>query len=268
MTTSTQGRYRAVNGNYERIARVYDQFEHREIVTSFCAALRPTLRARPKGTWILDLACGTGVLSEKLARSRVRVIGVDRSPEMLKLARHRCRSLAKWARFDCADLTSFRVAEACTVATATGEVFNQFTSIAGLVRVFRSIRRNLEPGGVLVFEAPNRFCYEEYWCGRDYLMEGESGDLAMICEWDPSKRIGSARLVGYALDGEGKYEKIETELVERYYSDEEFSHALAQAGFEKVEREPWSPWPDQHLEPSLDRNLWTARKPMRRSHRE
>ena len=257
-----------MKGTYEQLARVYDQYEHREIVTSFCAAVRPILRARPKKTWVLDVACGTGVLSEKLAKSRVRVIGIDLSPEMLELARQRCRRVARWARFECADLTSFRVAEPCTVATATGEVFNHFASTSALVRAFRSIRNNLEPGGVLVFEAPNRFCYEEYWCGRDYLMEGEGGDLAMICEWDPVKRIGSARLVGYALDGAGKYEKFETELVEHYHSNGEFSGALADAGFERIQHEPWSPWSDQHLEPSLDRNLWIARNPVRRSRRK
>ncbi len=257
-----------MKATYELLSRVYDQFEHREIVTSFCAAVRPIVRARPKGTWVLDVACGTGVLSEKLARSRVRVIGIDLSPKMLELARHRCRGVAQWARFRRADLTSFEVAEPCTVATATGEVFNHFTSTSALVRAFRSIRKNLEPGGVLVFEAPNLFCYEEYWCGRDYLMEGEDGDLAMICEWDPAREIGTARLVGYALDGRGKYEKFETELVEHYYSDDEFSGALAKAGFEAIEREPWSPWPDQHLEPSLDRNLWTARKPVRQNRGE
>ena len=49
---------------YDLLARVYDTPDHDEIAAGFHAALRPFARARPRGTWVLDLACGTGVLAE------------------------------------------------------------------------------------------------------------------------------------------------------------------------------------------------------------
>jgi hypothetical protein len=61
--------------------------------------------------------------------------------------------------------------------------------------------------------------------------------------------------------GARRWERVETTLVERYHSDGELRSALREAGFVKIRREPWSPWDDQHLEPAIDRNLWTARVP-------
>jgi ubiquinone/menaquinone biosynthesis C-methylase UbiE len=178
---------------YDLLARVYDTQDHVEIAESFHRAITPIARARPRGTFVLDLACGTGVLAEKLARAGIPVIGVDSSREMLAIAGRRCRGVADRVRFRRANLTSFRVREPCSVASACGDVMNHMLTRPVLVRVLRRARANLLPGGVLVFEAHNRFCYEHYWNGRDYVMEGPGGDLAMCCEWtraNGSRRCG------------------------------------------------------------------------------
>ncbi|MER9752760.1 class I SAM-dependent methyltransferase [Mesorhizobium sp. M0166] len=46
-----------------------------------------------KGLNILDAGCGSGICSEKLARSGARVSAFDITPEMLALARQRCAGL-------------------------------------------------------------------------------------------------------------------------------------------------------------------------------
>lgn len=245
---------------YDLLARVYDTPDHLEITASFHAAVKPLVRARPRDTWVLDVACGTGVLAEKLGRARVPVVGVDGSREMLALARKRCRRLER-VRFRRADLATFRVREPCSLATASGDVMNHMLTRTGLVRVLRRIRANLLPDGALVFEAHNRFCYEHYWDGHDYFMEGDGGDLAMSCEWDAKRRLASVRMVGYAKLGGRRYEKVETTLTERYHTDREMRDSLRTAGFDRIHVTPWSPWPDQHTEPAIDRNLWTARVP-------
>jgi SAM-dependent methyltransferase len=247
---------------YDLLARVYDTPDHLEITASFHAAEKPLVRARPRDTWVLDVACGTGVLAERLGRAGVPVVGVDGSREMLAIARRRCRGL-DGVRFRRADLASFRVRERCSLATASGDVMNHMLSKAALVRVLRRIRQNLLPGGALVFEAHNRFCYEQYWDGHDYFMEGDAGDLAMSCEWDGARDLATVRMVGYARVGAAghRYEKVETTLTERYWGDAALRGALREAGFARIWRAPWSPWPDQHTEPAIDRNLWSASVP-------
>jgi len=248
---------------YDLLARVYDTPDHLEITESFHRAVRPLVRTRPRGTWVLDLACGTGVLAERLGRAGVPVVGVDGSREMLAIARRRCRAHGDRVRLRRGDLATFSVREPCSLATASGDVMNHMLSKSALVRVLRRIRRNLLPGGALVFEAHDRFAYEQYWDGHDYFMEGEGGDLAMSCEWDGRRGLATVRMVGYARVGRTgrRHEKVETTLTERWWSDAALRAALREAGFARIWRAPWSPWPDQHTQPAIDRALWSARVP-------
>ena len=41
----------------------------------------------PEGSFVVDLGCGNGALTQKLAQRGYRVLGVDASPEMLVKAR-------------------------------------------------------------------------------------------------------------------------------------------------------------------------------------
>jgi len=253
---------------YDLLARVYDQFEHFEITQSFERAVWPTLRARVRHGPVLDIACGTGVLAERLARRGATVVGVDGSREMLRVARKRCRGLAVELRRD--DLLRFRLARPAATAVASAEVFNHFLDRRTLVRALRNVRRNLAPGGVLVFDATNRFGFSHYWPDRDYLLEGEGGDVAMCCSWDPARERATARMVGYARIGgprSRRHERFELTLELRHWRNAELRLALREAGFGRIVRQPWSPWPDQHEEPALDRNLWWGWAPGARAQR-
>ncbi|MGN6672908.1 MAG: class I SAM-dependent methyltransferase, partial [Thermomicrobiales bacterium] len=53
----------------------------------------------------LDLACGTGFLTIPFARLGLTMVGVDRGPEMLALARRKAGTLPiRWVQADCRTL--------------------------------------------------------------------------------------------------------------------------------------------------------------------
>jgi len=245
---------------YDLLARVYDTPSHTQVTEAFEQAIRPYVAPLPPGSAVLDLACGTGTLARALGEKSRTVIGVDSSRKMLAIARDRCHHVATRVRFVRGDLTAFRVPETCLLACASADVFNHVLTIAPLRRMFRNTFRNLAPGGRFVFDALNRFCFEHYWADRDYYTESDSGDLMQECTWNPRRRIGTARMIGFVRETDGRYARVECDLLERHWSNAELRDALRGAGFSRVKRTPWSPWPDQHLEPALERNLWTAVK--------
>src|SRR6266403_6293483 len=71
-------------------ANLYDA-KH-AFVWKFGADLLPLLAAK-SGERILDIGCGTGHLTAQIAESGANVLGVDRSPEMIRQARLKYPSL-------------------------------------------------------------------------------------------------------------------------------------------------------------------------------
>jgi len=82
---------------YDRIR--FDSFKgkladkrEKEIIGKF-------LKVLPEGSLVLDLACGTGRITEFLLSKGYKVCGVDISKEMLKVARERIGSFGKLVNF-------------------------------------------------------------------------------------------------------------------------------------------------------------------------
>lgn len=66
-------------------ARLFDEKHH--YVTDYGESLIDLL-APMRGERILDLGCGTGHLTHKIALRGAQVVGLDNSPDMIKLAQH------------------------------------------------------------------------------------------------------------------------------------------------------------------------------------
>jgi len=123
---------------------------------------------------VLDVACGTGDLTEAFARAgAARVIGVDFTPEMLEIAQGRRRKL----RERVAGRIEYRLGDAqnLPIPDASVDVVSiafGIRNVADPARAVREMRRVLRPGGrVVILEfgrprwAPVRW-FNELYCKR------------------------------------------------------------------------------------------------------
>lgn len=96
------------------------------------------------GERIVDLGCGSGQLTGRIAESGASVIGIDASPEMIAAARTNFPQI----EFQIADAASF------TVANPVGAVFSNAALhwMRDPNAVVASVARALKPGGRFVFE--------------------------------------------------------------------------------------------------------------------
>ena len=244
---------------YEVFSRVYDQDVHLDVPRAFFRALRPLLAAARGGPPVLDLGCGSGLLTERIARAGARVLGVDGSRAMLRRARARCARHGGRVRLMERNLGALRLPPVHTLAVACHDVLNHLPSEAALRRVLTSIRRALAPGGVFVFDALTEWAFETYWPENVHRLEGPHGDLWMDCDYDPVRRRGTVHMTAYVKDTRGRYTRHQTTLHEYAWSDRELARALRAAGFAEAWRTAWSPWADQHEEAQLERALWCGR---------
>jgi SAM-dependent methyltransferase len=140
--------------SWEPVAAWYDDLlerrgsdHHRDVVLPGTLRL---LEAR-RGSRVLDLACGQGVLARQLAAGGVQVVGIDASPGMIEAARRHTRSagveyaVADARALDAAPLGSFD-AIACVLALA---------NIEPLDPVLQSCARLLRPAGRFVAVLPH-----------------------------------------------------------------------------------------------------------------
>jgi trans-aconitate methyltransferase len=122
-------------------AGLYD--DKHSFVWKLAAGVLELLDAKP-GERILDLGCGTGHLTAKIAEAGARVVGVDRSPEMVRQAKEIYPAL----RFEVMD------AREIAFDGDFDAVFSNATLhwIKEPEQVIARIKRSLRPGGRFVAE--------------------------------------------------------------------------------------------------------------------
>jgi ubiquinone/menaquinone biosynthesis C-methylase UbiE len=81
---------------WDTYAAFYDWENARTLGRRDVAFWRRTLRA--EGARTLELGCGTGRLTMPMARAGIRMVGIDRSPQMLERAAERARRLPRVQR--------------------------------------------------------------------------------------------------------------------------------------------------------------------------
>jgi trans-aconitate methyltransferase len=96
------------------------------------------------GESILDLGCGTGQLTEKIAQAGAEVMGIDQAPAMIEKAKENYPHI----RFDVADATNFHI-EKPLDAVFSNAVLHWVKEADSAIA---SIHQSLKPGGRFVAE--------------------------------------------------------------------------------------------------------------------
>lgn len=121
-------------------------------------ALAPHLRVAP-GTEVLDLGCGIGRWSRRLAKRGAHVIGVDLAPSMIEEARRRTEraSLGDRIEYRVGDLRTLSLHRLFDLVLAV-TVLQHILDDAGFARAAANVARHLAPRGraVLLEAAPTR----------------------------------------------------------------------------------------------------------------
>ncbi len=182
---------------------------------------------------VLDLACGTGTLTELLARRGYEMIGVDGSAEMLMQAREKFVSFDGTAplllnqSMPALDLYGTVDAAVCSL-----DSINYLTRPRDVQRTFERLRLFIAPGGSFVFDV--------HGVGKMEALDGEvflDEDEDVYCVWRTEYRK-RAKMLDYFVDvfrREGEtWERGFEEHHQRAYTVEELKEWLQNAGFTRI----------------------------------
>lgn len=108
-------------------------------------------KAKVTGGPILELACGTGVLSIPIAESGIEVYGLDLSPEMIGLARQKSSGL-KNVHFAIGNMTKFKLDRKFKLIFCGFNSIAHLHSFVELQGMLESAKENLAPDGLLILD--------------------------------------------------------------------------------------------------------------------
>ena len=157
-----------------RIVDLYDQDNPDGPDHDFYRALADDLHAQT----ILDIGCGTGILTVTLTDDDRRVVGVDPSAAMIAFARdRRGAELVTWIEGDSSNAPH----EVFDLAIMTGNVA-QHIADADWERTLRDLRQRMTVGGTIAFESRNPVAraWESWASGAPTTRETPHGTLI---EW-------------------------------------------------------------------------------------
>jgi SAM-dependent methyltransferase len=187
---------------------------------------RPTLlglAGEVRGLRVLDLACGDGHYTRELARRGACVVGVDISPEMIRLARESETTSPLGIEYRCADAASLPALGDFDLVTAA-YLLHYAPDTEALVRMCAGIAACLGTGGRFVAINENPSVPEE--SKGEFAAYGFSKRLEGPLE--EGQRIRYDMLAGRESFGFTVY----------WYSTSTYAQALKAAGFSDIR---WSP---------------------------
>ncbi len=156
------------------------EFYNRVIDCCQWLALRRWLNV-PKGARVLDVGCGVGRWSRRLARRGATVTGIDLSPTMIAQARQRASAegLGDRCRFETQDLSALEAGDTFDLLLGV-TVLQHILDPLALREAVRRMTAHLAPGGrmVLLEARPTRLASH---CRYHHFSQRAA--VRSICRW-------------------------------------------------------------------------------------
>jgi len=180
----------------------------------------------PPGSPVLDLCCGWGRHTVRLAQRGYRMTGLDLSPYHIELANDAAREAAVEVRWLEGDMRRIPCPDASFDA-----VINLFTSFgyfddAENQRVLEEVARVLAPGGRFIVDLINRDCLMRVFRETDWSEEADGRLVLERRRWAPDTGRVHAEWTIIDRDGQRRVHVHD----ERIYSLQELELRLALAG--------------------------------------
>ncbi len=183
---------------------------------------------------VLDLGCGTGTLTELMARRGYDMIGVDLSCEMLLLALEKKEAAGLDIMYFCQDMRELDMYSTVGTIYSVCDSVNYLLEDEDVVQCFRQVNMFLFPKGLFLFDFNTVYKYEQI--GDSVIAESRE-DCSFI--WDnyyhPGTHTNEYDLTIYQQQEDDLYRRFDETHVQRGYTLEEMKGFLKAAGLEFIE---------------------------------
>lgn len=178
---------------------------------------------------IVELGCGSGLLTKELVKAHYNVLGIDLCEGMIAIARQRLPNV----EFRIESLFKADIPP-CNAVISIGECINYLfdtdNDTQTLVNLFRRIYNALTPGGVFIFDIvePEQILSETT---IQKFVEGKDWVVLVEKQEDKEQNILNRRIISFRKIGE-HYRRDEEIHRQQLYQSEDIAAKLRQEGFQ------------------------------------
>lgn len=209
---------------------------------------------------LLDVCCGTGIVTIHVAKVLDYAVGIDIAEGMLKQAKRKAHQ-ANNLSFLKLDATQFSLDKRFDIAIMTGNAFQAFLSDEMLAGALNSISNHLDNGGRFIFDtrlptADNLETDAEMSLWQTYQLpdKGEVNYMGMSERYDAENSILYLKKERHYQDGTTVHSSIDL----KYRKLSEIEAFLAQAGLSITEK--YSSWAEGKFSANSNNLICVAEK--------
>ncbi len=220
-------------GGYNAFAYFYDKLTSNISYSGRAAYFDSLIKLHggKKGI-LLDLACGTGSLSEEFAKMGYDVIGTDASEEMLGCAMDKKFDSGLPIQYLCQSMTELDMFGTIDVTICALDSLNHLSSLEDIEKTFSRVSLFCEPGGLFIFDmntpekhinqlAENTYIYDldDVYCVWQNSLDPDSHDCRVNITLDIFEK-----------EDNGSYRRYYDELSEIAFERDIIENALIKSG--------------------------------------
>lgn len=180
---------------------------------------------------LLDLACGTGSISEVMARLGYDVIGVDNSDEMLGMAIEKKFESGLNIQYLCQDMRKLDMFGTVDVIICALDSINHLANLNDVRKVFEGAAFFCEMNGLFIFDVNTLYKHRKILANNTFTYETDN----VYCIWENTLNAETdevrMNLEFFEREENGLYSRSSESFSEKAYSEETIEKLLEESGF-------------------------------------
>ena len=203
----------------------------------------------------LDIACGTGNVTVRIAKHFKNIYGVDLSEDMLREAFDKLKSERIKGKIICQDMTELSLNRNFDLITSVLDSTNYVTDIDGLKNYFKGVYEHLKDDGLFIFDVNSYYKLSEILGNNIYTYSEE--DVFYTWENVFEDDLLSMFLTFFVKKGE-LYERFEEEHLERAYKESQLESILEELDFKVINK--FDGYSNDNVQANSERIVYVVKK--------
>jgi len=219
---------------YDSLAEIYDSLQTDTEPSAWADRVMALIKrfgpekgdGRNGNLLVCDLGCGSGSMCLELAKRGFDVIGIDSSENMLQISSDKFIQIGMEGLFLQQDISKIELFGTVDVFLCMTDTVNHLIRKNDFSRMTRSFANYLNPNGLFIFDVLTQNHLKNTLGNKVFYSVDD--DYALLWQNRYAERSGlsTSEMTLFKQDENGKYDRHDCTVKERYYSEKDISEMI------------------------------------------